>query len=210
MARCATVHMTDQTTRRIIEASQGSYTEEDVAMRIKSLWSVTIRAALDWWGDNCLRLAASLAYYTALSLAPLLLLIVGLTGMVLGREQVATQLAAQLEGLMGPAGRELVTSILTTTSPTGGHVGDRRRPRHPGHWRDSGLRRAPGDDEPHLGGPARPHRRGLGRDSGPGSRRGSSRSPSSSRSRSCSSSRWSSAPPSPGPPRSSGARSRRS
>ena len=47
--------MTDQTTRRIIEASQGSYTEEDVAMRIKSLWRVTIRAALDWWGDNCLR-----------------------------------------------------------------------------------------------------------------------------------------------------------
>jgi uncharacterized BrkB/YihY/UPF0761 family membrane protein len=90
--------MTDQTISSIIEASQGSYKEEDVEMRIKSLWSVTIRAALDWWGDNCLRLAASLAYYTALSLAPLLLLIVGLTGMVLGREQVATQLAAQLEG----------------------------------------------------------------------------------------------------------------
>src|ERR671915_552269 len=89
-------------------------------MRIKRLWRVTIRATLDWWGDNCLRLAASLAYYTALSLAPLLLLIVGLTGMVLGREQVATQLAAQLEGLMGPAGRELVGSILTTTSPQGG------------------------------------------------------------------------------------------
>jgi membrane protein len=89
-------------------------------MRIKTIWSVTIRATQDWWGDNCLRLAASLAYYTALSLAPLLLLLVGLTGMVLGREQVAGQLAAQLESLMGPAGRELVNSILTTTSPEGG------------------------------------------------------------------------------------------
>jgi membrane protein len=47
-------------------------------------------------------------------------LLVGLTGMVLGREQVADQLAAQLESLMGPAGREFVTSILTTTSPEGG------------------------------------------------------------------------------------------
>src|SRR4030095_15732593 len=89
-------------------------------MRIKRLWSVTIRAALDWWGDNCVRLAAAPAYYTALSLAALVLLIVVLTGMVLGREQVATQLAAQLEGLMGPAGRELVNSILTTSSPAGG------------------------------------------------------------------------------------------
>jgi membrane protein len=89
-------------------------------MRIKTLWDVTLGAAQDWWEDNCLRLAASLAYYTALSLAPLLLLIVGLLGVVLGRAQVAGQLAAQLESLMGPAGQELVTSILTTSSPEGG------------------------------------------------------------------------------------------
>jgi uncharacterized BrkB/YihY/UPF0761 family membrane protein len=31
-------------------------------MRIKTLWRVTLRAAQDWWEDNCLRLAASLAY----------------------------------------------------------------------------------------------------------------------------------------------------
>jgi membrane protein len=89
-------------------------------MQIKGLWSVMISAAQDWWEDNCLRLAASLAYYTALSLAPLVLLIVGLLGVVLDRQQVAGQLESQLEGLMGPAGRELVTSIVTTTSPEGG------------------------------------------------------------------------------------------
>jgi membrane protein len=89
-------------------------------MQIRSLWRVTLRAAQDLWEDNCLRLAASLAYYTALSLAPLILLIVGLLGVVLERQQAASQLASQLEGLMGPAGRELVTSILTTSSPQGG------------------------------------------------------------------------------------------
>jgi membrane protein len=89
-------------------------------MQIKSLWNVTIAAAQDWWEDNCLRLAASLAYYTALSLAPLVLLLAGVAGIVLGRERVAGQLAAQLESLMGQAGRELVTSILTTTNPEGG------------------------------------------------------------------------------------------
>jgi membrane protein len=89
-------------------------------MPIKTVWRVTIGAAQDWWEDNCLRLAASLAYYTALSLAPLVLLMVGLLGTVLGRAQVASQLAAQLESLMGPAGQELVTSILTTASPEGG------------------------------------------------------------------------------------------
>jgi len=84
------------------------------------LWHVTLRAIHDWWNDNCLRLAASLAYYTALSLAPLVLLIVGVIGLVLDRQQVGSQLSAQLEGLIGPAGRELVTSILAATSPQGG------------------------------------------------------------------------------------------
>jgi membrane protein len=89
-------------------------------MPIATLWQVSLRTLQDWWQDNCLRLAASLAYYTALSLAPLVLLIVGVVGMVLDRQQVANQLMAQLESLMGPAGGELVTSILTTASPKGG------------------------------------------------------------------------------------------
>jgi membrane protein len=70
-------------------------------MPVVTLWHVSLRASQDWWNDNCLRLAASLAYYTALSLAPLVLLIVGIVGVVLDRQQVATQLTAQLEGLMG-------------------------------------------------------------------------------------------------------------
>ena len=88
-------------------------------MRIATLWHVILRAIQHWWKDNCLRLAASLAYYTALSLAPLVLLIVGVVGLVLERQQVANQLSAQLEGLMGTAGRELITSILAATSPQG-------------------------------------------------------------------------------------------
>jgi membrane protein len=91
-------------------------------MPIATLWHVTLRALQDWWNDNCLRLAASLAYYTALSLAPLVLLIVGVVGLVLDRQQVGAQISVQLEGLIGPAGRELVTSILAATNPQGGTV----------------------------------------------------------------------------------------
>jgi membrane protein len=89
-------------------------------MPIRRLWPVTRHAAQDWWEDNGLRLAASLAYETARSLAPLVRLIVGLVGPVRGQAPVARHRAAPLEGLMGPAGRELVPSMLTTTSPRGG------------------------------------------------------------------------------------------
>jgi uncharacterized BrkB/YihY/UPF0761 family membrane protein len=57
-------------------------------MPLRSLGRVTLRAAQDWWEEHCLRLAASLAYYTVLSLALLILLIVGLLGVVLERQQV--------------------------------------------------------------------------------------------------------------------------
>src|SRR5262245_15162963 len=89
-------------------------------MQIAPLWHAIHRAVQDWWTDNCLRLAASLAYYTALSLAPLVLLIVGVVGLVLDRQQVGYHLTTQLEGLLGPAGRELVTSILAATNPQKG------------------------------------------------------------------------------------------
>ena len=89
-------------------------------MQITVFWQVILRAVQDWWQDNCLRLAASLAYYTALSLAPLVLLLVGVVGLVLERQYAAQQLTAQLEGLLGPAGRDLVTTILTTTTPQEG------------------------------------------------------------------------------------------
>jgi uncharacterized BrkB/YihY/UPF0761 family membrane protein len=50
------------------------------------------------------------------------LLLVGVVGLVLDRQQVAQQLTTQLEGLMGPAGRDLITSILAATSTQGGAV----------------------------------------------------------------------------------------
>src|ERR687886_844932 len=101
---------------------QRNLVQKRCAMQIATLWHVTLRAVQDWWKDNCLRLAASLAYYTALSMAPLVLLIVGVVGLVLDRQQIGTQISVQLEGLIGPAGRELVTNILTTTSPQGGTI----------------------------------------------------------------------------------------
>ena len=78
-------------------------------MPIGTLWHATLRAAQDWWNDNCLRLAASLAYYTALSLAPLVLLIVGVIGLVLDpREQ-------------GDAGDYAATGISSTSRSMSGY-----------------------------------------------------------------------------------------
>jgi membrane protein len=89
-------------------------------MPTKTLWRVTTNAMWGWWNDNCLRLAASLAFYTVLSLAPLVVIIVGVAGLVAERHRVAGELATQSEYLMGGPGRQVVDTILATTEPQGG------------------------------------------------------------------------------------------
>ena len=91
-------------------------------MRVKAMWSVAQSAMWDWWNDNCVRLSASLAFYTALSLAPLVIIVVGIAGLITERQLVADQLERQMELLMGSSSRQLVHTILATTEPQGGKV----------------------------------------------------------------------------------------
>ncbi|MBI4529284.1 MAG: YihY/virulence factor BrkB family protein [Deltaproteobacteria bacterium] len=89
-------------------------------MGINRLLRITTTAASNWWEDNCMRLAASLAYYTALSLAPLVLIIVGVAGLVMEKQMVAEELEEQFASLIGRPGQELVHTILTSADPAGG------------------------------------------------------------------------------------------
>ena len=89
-------------------------------MRVKTMSSVAQSALWGWWNDNCMRLSASLAFYTALSLAPLVVIVVGVAGLITERQQVTAQLEQQIRLLMGPSSQQLVHTILATTEPQGG------------------------------------------------------------------------------------------
>jgi membrane protein len=52
-------------------------------------------------GDNVVKYSASLAYYTVLSLAPLLVIILTVTGFIFGKEVISGQLYFQLNKLVG-------------------------------------------------------------------------------------------------------------
>src|SRR5256885_1852802 len=58
-------------------------------MRGKDVVTVVKETAADWKEDNASRLAAALAYYTLLSLAPLIVLTVVVVGLVLGNDDAA-------------------------------------------------------------------------------------------------------------------------
>jgi len=71
--------------------------------------------------DRGPRMGAALAYYTLFSLAPLLLIVVSVAGLVWGGEAVRGELFDQLAELLGPTGGSTVESMLKSVSwPAGG------------------------------------------------------------------------------------------
>ena len=69
-----------------------------------------------WKEDKASRLSAVLAYYTIFSLAPMLLIIIAVTGLFWARDVVQTQVLNQIEGLVGAEGRTFIADLLTSAS----------------------------------------------------------------------------------------------
>jgi membrane protein len=89
------------------------------------LWPV-FRAAVDqWFAHSTPQTAAGLAYYTVFSLAPLLLIAIGIAGVVLGEDQARTQVVQQATTLVGRTGGTAVEGMLgdAASAPATGVVG---------------------------------------------------------------------------------------
>lgn len=66
----------------------------------------------EWVEDDAPRLAASLAYYTLLSTAPLSLLCVSIVGFFFGERAARGQIAAQISTVTGPEAAEAIQSVV--------------------------------------------------------------------------------------------------
>src|SRR5438105_3072177 len=65
------------------------------------------------------RLGAALAYYTVFSLAPLLVIAIGLAGLVFGKEAAQGQIGAQIQNLVGEQGGKAVQAMVESASKPG-------------------------------------------------------------------------------------------
>src|SRR5215207_3903795 len=84
-----------------------------VLLHLPNLLKLTYQG---WKEDKASRLSAALAYYTIFSLAPLLIIIIAITGLFWQREVVQSQVMSQMEGLVGAEGRTFISDLLTSTS----------------------------------------------------------------------------------------------
>jgi membrane protein len=80
------------------------------------LWKRAKTAVGDFFALQPMQLAAALSFSTLFSLAPLVLLAVAVGGLFFEREAVEGQVVAEIGGLVGEAGSEVVQSVLVSAA----------------------------------------------------------------------------------------------
>jgi len=68
---------------------------------IWSAWQITKESILSFIDDEALSRGAAISFYTATSIAPVLLIVIAVAGLAVGREAAQNGITAQLSGLMG-------------------------------------------------------------------------------------------------------------
>jgi membrane protein len=81
-------------------------------LRWKDVRDLLTTTLVQWYVHNIPRLGASVAFYTLLSLAPLLVIVIAVAGAAFGRQAAEGQLVWQIQDLIGREGAETVQALL--------------------------------------------------------------------------------------------------
>jgi membrane protein len=85
-------------------------------MKRKSIWQFLKTIINEWIEAEPFQLAAALSYYTLFSLAPLLLIAIGVAGFVFGREAAQNQIVETLQGMIGQESAQTVQEMIQTSN----------------------------------------------------------------------------------------------
>lgn len=86
---------------------------------LKNAFSLVKEAFQGWMEDGSLELGAALSYYTAFSLAPLLVIAIAIASLAFGRQAVEGQLFAEIRGLVGPQSAATIQSMIASAGRRG-------------------------------------------------------------------------------------------
>src|SRR5436309_7372869 len=91
-------------------------------MQIKPAFDFLKETFSEWTDDEVPQHAAALAYYTIFSLAPLLLVVIAIAGLVFGRDAVQGRLVGEIGGLVGPQGGQAIQTMVANAGRHGSGV----------------------------------------------------------------------------------------
>ncbi len=75
-------------------------------------WRLLKQTASEWSEDSAPRLGAALAFYSVLSMAPLLVITLSIAGAVFGEEAARGEVVGQIQGMVGEQGAEAIEEMI--------------------------------------------------------------------------------------------------
>ncbi len=92
-------------------------------MNVREVWVMVKETINDWMDDSASRLAAALAFYSLLSLAPLLVITVSIAGFFFGHDAARGKVAGELGAVVGAQAAEGIQSVVASArSPASGLI----------------------------------------------------------------------------------------
>ena len=89
---------------------------------LAAVWQLVRSAVSAWVDDYAASMGAALAFYTLFSIAPLLLIVISVAGLVFGQEAARGEIFGQLSGMLGDDSAKAVESMLVAVNRPGAGI----------------------------------------------------------------------------------------
>jgi membrane protein len=83
---------------------------------ISAAWKLLVDTTLSFIDDEALSRGAAIAFYAITSLAPVLLIVIAIAGMVFGRDAAQDAISGQFSALMGKQAADVLQSVIASAS----------------------------------------------------------------------------------------------
>src|SRR5262245_64561931 len=95
--------------------ASGIKTYEIPANKLKAGWELLKLTFADWSNDNAFESSAALAFYTIFSIAPILLIAVGVASFFLAPDTATNQIVGEMENMIGAQGENAVRQVIESS-----------------------------------------------------------------------------------------------
>src|SRR5919202_1972474 len=92
-----------------------SETQRTPANKLKASCELLKLTFAEWMNDNTFEAAAALAFYTMFSLAPVLLIAVGVASFFLARDTATNRIVDEIQKMVGPQGANAVRQVIESS-----------------------------------------------------------------------------------------------
>src|SRR5215813_12366706 len=90
-------------------------TQQIPANKLKAGWELLKLTFTEWTDDNAFELSAALAFYTIFSIAPVLLIAVGVASFFLAPDAATNQIVGEMEQMIGAQGANAVRQVIESS-----------------------------------------------------------------------------------------------